>query len=364
MKYYDVVIIGAGLFGLYAAYLFSSRRFKVAILEEKNDILERASKINQARIHRGYHYPRSFETAQKTANYYYRFCDDFKFAILNGFKQYYAIAKQGSKTSVQQYVQFCKKLDIPLKEVAKSLFFQKEKVEALFQVEEACFNYLKIKEYFLRQFTNHERVHIYYQVSHIYQRVLNSKYILTINGAASLLMTPLVINTTYSNVNFINKIFGFPGYAIKYELCEIRIYKMSNNLSKIGLTVMDGPFLSLMPFRDGSEHSMCSVTYSVLDTSYNLYNPYNLRSVKKKITKKNGEKTEALARSYLKNNIDFAYKGSFFEVKPILISSEKDDSRPTLITLHSKNPYYVSVLSGKISTIYDLENKLKDYKLL
>jgi hypothetical protein len=177
-------------------------------------------------------------------------------------------------------------------------------------------------------------------------------------------MTPLVINTTYSNVNFINKIFGFPGYAIKYELCENRIYKMSNNLSKIGLTVMDGPFLSLMPFRDGSEHSMCSVTYSVLDTSYNLYNPYNLRSVKKKITKKNGKKTEALARSYLKNNINFAYKGSFFEVKPILISSEKDDSRPTLITLHSKNPYYVSVLSGKISTIYDLENKLKDYKLL
>jgi hypothetical protein len=74
--------------------------------------------------------------------------------------------------------------------------------------------------------------------------------------------------------------------------------------------------------------------------------------------------SEALARSYLKNNIDFAYKGSFFEVKPILISSEKDDSRPTLITLHSKNPYYVSVLSGKISIIYNLENKLKDYKLL
>ena len=42
-------------------------------------------------------------------------------------------------------------------------------------------------------------------------------------------------------------------------------------------------------------------------------------------------------------------------MKPILKSSEVDDSRPTTIRVSSKNPTFVSVLSGKINTVYDLD---------
>lgn len=45
-------------------------------------------------------------------------------------------------------------------------------------------------------------------------------------------------------------------------------------------------------------------------------------------------------------------------MKPILLSSEIDDSRPTVIRVHSKNPVCVSVLSGKINTVYDLDEVL------
>jgi hypothetical protein len=47
-------------------------------------------------------------------------------------------------------------------------------------------------------------------------------------------------------------------------------------------------------------------------------------------------------------------------MKPILMSSEIDDSRPTVIRTYSKNPTFVGVLSGKINTVYDLDEVLSD----
>ena len=45
-------------------------------------------------------------------------------------------------------------------------------------------------------------------------------------------------------------------------------------------------------------------------------------------------------------------------MKPILQASEIDDSRPTVIKQHSSTPTFVSVLSGKINTVYDLDEYL------
>ena len=49
---------------------------------------------------------------------------------------------------------------------------------------------------------------------------------------------------------------------------------------------------------------------------------------------------------------------SMFSMKPILKASEIDDSRPTVIRRHSVNPTFISVLSGKINTVYDLDEVL------
>ena len=45
-------------------------------------------------------------------------------------------------------------------------------------------------------------------------------------------------------------------------------------------------------------------------------------------------------------------------MKPILLASEIDDSRPTVVRVYSQNPTFVSVLSGKINTLYDLDEVL------
>lgn len=65
-----------------------------------------------------------------------------------------------------------------------------------------------------------------------------------------------------------------------------------------------------------------------------------------------------LAKKYLRDDIEIKYVDSLYSVKPILMASEIDDSRPTVIKVFSKNPTYISVLSGKINTVYDLDEVL------
>ena len=45
-------------------------------------------------------------------------------------------------------------------------------------------------------------------------------------------------------------------------------------------------------------------------------------------------------------------------MKPILKASEVDDSRPTVVRYVSETPTFISVLSGKINTVYDLDEFL------
>ena len=67
-----------------------------------------------------------------------------------------------------------------------------------------------------------------------------------------------------------------------------------------------------------------------------------------------------LAHKYLKDDYGFEYVSSLFSIIPILVASEIDDSRPTVIKVHSEKPTFVSVLSGKINTVYDLDEVLNN----
>ena len=78
---FDKIIIGGGLYGLYAALLCGRSGQKTVVLEYDKEPFMRATYINQARVHMGYHYPRSYSTAIKSAHYFERFHYDYKDCI-------------------------------------------------------------------------------------------------------------------------------------------------------------------------------------------------------------------------------------------------------------------------------------------
>ena len=77
-KIYDVSIIGGGFYGCMIAIHLKKRFKNIVIIEKERDLLLKASYNNQARIHHGYHYPRSAMTALRSQANYLRFINDFK----------------------------------------------------------------------------------------------------------------------------------------------------------------------------------------------------------------------------------------------------------------------------------------------
>ena len=80
-KTYDRIIIGAGIYGLYAAQKSLEKGYSVLVIEYDEKYFMRGTYINQARVHNGYHYPRSRSTAVKSRDYFQRFVEDFDQSI-------------------------------------------------------------------------------------------------------------------------------------------------------------------------------------------------------------------------------------------------------------------------------------------
>jgi hypothetical protein len=86
----------------------------VVIIEQDQDILLRASYNNQARVHNGYHYPRSLLTALRSRINAPRFIAEFKNAIYATTQQYYAVSRRRSNVTAGQFVQFCQRIGADL----------------------------------------------------------------------------------------------------------------------------------------------------------------------------------------------------------------------------------------------------------
>src|SRR5258706_8327342 len=87
---------------------------RVVILEKESQLMTKASYNNQARVHNGYHYPRNFVTALRSHINYKRFISDFPEAIDDTFLMAYAIAKNTSKVTSNQFIKLCKQIGAPL----------------------------------------------------------------------------------------------------------------------------------------------------------------------------------------------------------------------------------------------------------
>ena len=147
MSHYDVVVIGGGFYGARIALLFAGRGKRVLLVEREQQLMARASLLNQARVHHGYHYPRSILTSLRSRKNYARFVREYRACVDERFAHYYAIAR-GSKVSAAQFVEFCRRIGAPIEPAPERIrkLFDKTRVEAVFVVEECAFDATKLRK--------------------------------------------------------------------------------------------------------------------------------------------------------------------------------------------------------------------------
>ena len=403
--HYDKIIIGAGLYGLYAALFCCRRGQNVLVLECDAAPFMRATYINQARVHQGYHYPRSLSTALKSAGYFERFNRDYGFCVNREFEQIYATSAQYSWSDAVQFHKFCEAAGIPCEDLVPENYFKDGMCDGAFRTREYTYDAMILRDYFLDELAKYptactircsagiQEIHRLQDDYEITYGVLSDRYGAwqkaskqesgqkeTVTGeqewtdsGLQCAMAPYVLNASYAGTNQILKLAGFEGFGIKYELCEIILCEVNERLRGEGFTVMDGPFFSIMPFGKTGLHSLTSVTFTPHTTSYDAVPTFACQKRSENICSVShlgncnecpGKPETAfpymanLARKYLREEYQFTYRQSLFSMKPILMSSEIDDSRPTVVRVYSENPTFVGVLSGKINTVYDLDEVL------
>lgn len=370
-KTVDITIIGGGFFGLYVAEYFSRLNKKVAIIEKENDAMQRASYINQARVHNGYHYPRSILTALRSRISFPRFVDEFNTCINNEFDKYYLISNRLGKVTPNQFEKFCDRIGASY-EPAPPFMDQMVKsnmIDGIYKVKEFAFDSVKLKKLMLERVQNNNVLTIFnHEVTSIKRNPTNALLELNITSGTTqqTIASQQVFNCTYSLLNRVLAESKIDLILLRHEMTELCIVDVPEEIKNIGITVMCGPFFSIMPFPSKQAHSFSHVRYTPhFEWDDNNHTPYmNAYKIHSKSQRKSAFKKMKLdAKRYVPLLNDIEHKESLWEVKTILPRSANSDSRPILFKANYGLPGFHCVMGGKIDNVYDVIQTINDLGL-
>lgn len=142
--------------------------------------------------------------------------------------------------------------------------------------------------------------------------------------------------------------------VLKKELAEIALIELPPGLADIGVTVMDGPFFSTMPFPARGCHSLTHVRYT----------PHAAWIDPAEAVTRADSRAIAMQRDgarYMPPLARARPLGSLFDIKVVLLRAEQDDARPILFEAAAESRRVVSILGGKIDNIYDVLDVLEGH---
>ncbi len=160
---FDFAIIGGGIFGIYAALFLAEKGLRICVIEKEKELMKKASVVNQARLHSGYHYPRSVATAIMSNENKARFTEDHKEFIHSEFEKYYAIDRYGSFTDPLQFERFCRHIDIKCERIPDHPLFNYHRLEALYSTIEYSFDPYLIAQYYREKVGGVKEYYHYYR---------------------------------------------------------------------------------------------------------------------------------------------------------------------------------------------------------
>ena len=350
-----VLVIGGGLFGSSTAALLANQDVQVDLVEAEDDIMKLASRVNHNRIHLGYHYLRSIETAAQSIEGLLSFLFHFGNAVVYQFPNYYAIAKEGSKTTPSQFIDFCEKVGIGFdEEYPSGNLFDRSSIETCFRVPEPVWDYFALKK-ILKSKLQDININVFFKTSCIgLKKLPDDTFEARFNTGTK--HYDVVINCTYANINQINSFLDIPQKKLLYEDVMIPVFKYPS--SAFGLTVMDGPFCSVMPRGlQKNEFLLYHVKESLLNTKHSFEKPVfpNNKFSNDDLVAKDGiYDKSSFFMPFLKNVEPIRYNRIIRTVY-----ENDDDARLTELYTYEGINNYFTILSGKVTTCIQVALEIK-----
>ncbi len=327
-------MVGGGIFGVTAAFHLADAGHEVTLYERNGDLLTCASGINQFRLHRGYHYPRSDPTAIASKESEEIFRTLFSDAVVTDRNHHYAVAREGSHTPADSFFAFCNRLGLNY-EASRPDYAFHDALEACMRVEERlldpdrlrglCWGYL-------------DSTGVDVQVDTAADRDALDPF-------------DFVVVATYAALNELapqKKVY-------QYEVSEVPVVRVPESLRGESFVIIDGPFLCIDPFGSTGYSILGNVveTNLTMNVGHEPQVPEHVRPLLNRgpivdppVT--NFHNFVKSASRFIKETEQFEHVGSMFTIRTVLPYVDHTDERPTLVEQAERR--MASLFSGKIGT--------------
>ena len=332
-------VVGAGIYGITAAIKLKTAGYNVDLIEGENDIMKAASGINQYRVHRGYHYPRSLDTIKSCKDNEQSFIKYYSRSIIRENDHYYSIAKEDSLITPKQYLTTLDKVGLEWEIVKTS-----PNCDLTIKVNEKLYDPHILKEI-------------------CYNRIKGNGINLKLNTWASnnsLKDYKYNVYATYSSLNNLTD----KKQNYQFELCEKPLFKLPNKYKNKSLVIMDGPFMCCDPYANTDYHLGGNVVHAIhvsnIGKNPEIPPPYK-RYINKGLIKKpkytNVDRFIESAKKFFPEIEKSKHIGSMYTIRTVLPYKDNTDERPTIVDKQDNN---FILFSGKVGNCVEAANEIKE----
>ncbi len=332
-----IAVIGAGVFGSTTAIYAARAGYDVHLFDELFDILQAASGINQYRLHHGYHYPRSSNTARSAREAERSFREEYEQAILDGGRHLYAIAKEKSLVNGEEFLAFCEVHHLAARRVSVPELVNPEMIDLVIEADEARFDPGVLRNL-------------------VRQKLKESRVTVHLGVAANDIQADdfdTIIVAAYAGTNRVFKALGLSEQEYQFEVCEKPVVTLPSAFKQTDLVIMDGPFMCVDPLGTTGQYVLGNVVHAIHATNTGIAPvvpsfivPFLNRGV---VSNPSGTRF----RDFIESGAPFIpllseakHIGSMFTIRTVFPRLDATDARPTLVS--SINGRYIHILSGKI----------------
>ena len=334
------LVVGGGVFGLTSAIELSNNGYLVDVKEKSNTIMGGASSINQYRLHKGYHYPRSKETAQECLDGLYSFKRKYQDCVVNGdITHMYSISSEDSLVSADEYKEFLNDMNLTFEEREPM-----PNCDLTIVADEELFNPNLLQNNMENKlWGSYVNVHTNSEVKELDK--YKEEY-------------DVIVLATYSNINQLRN----KKKEYQFEVCEKPVVKLPKFFEDTSIVIMDGPFMCLDPY--GDDFVLGNVVHAIHETNVGTkpivsdeLKPYLNKGLIRNPKITNIDKFIESGVKYFGDEFaDLEHIGSMYTIRAVLKDRDHDDARPTLVNHEGGNIY--SLFSGKIDTCVNAGREL------
>lgn len=322
-----IKIIGAGWYGCHLGHVLLSEGHNVEIHELKDSIFSGASGAIPARIHRGFHYPRSASTRDACNAHYVEFMNKYGSFTSGVPINIYAIAANESLVDFETYKKILKD-SVEYITVENPKEFGLQNVEGALLTGERHIVIDKAKKYFEEVLKGHLYFGKAYDTGGEYDWVIDATFCANQNIGVE-----------------------------RYEPCVVLVLK--GDETKKAVTIMDGPFPSLYPWdEEKGLSSLSSALWTPFSKTCKTYE--EARSILSELTP---EKLKERGKSMMESMAKFYPEINNYEVvdyKTSIRAMPQSGSDARLVEVVKTQPHVIRIRAGKIDAIIDAERSVKE----